>query len=91
MAPYGTLCSEKYLNFTKQFSSQRFIIFVIFCIAISQILDQTVVFRSNVFRYSWRRFGLQLITNLETTAVFFFCCLYTQHFSIQLQGVFFSF
>jgi len=52
MAPYGTLCSEKYLNFTKQFSSQRFIIFVIFCIAISQILDQTVVFRSNVFRYS---------------------------------------
>jgi hypothetical protein len=49
MAPYGTLCSERYMNFTKQYCSLRFIIFVIFCITIPQILVTKQMFSVQIY------------------------------------------
>lgn len=49
VAPYGTLCSERYLNFTKQYSSLRFIIFIIFCIALPQILGTKQLFSVQMY------------------------------------------
>jgi len=85
MAPYGNLCSEKYLNFTEQYSSPRFVIFVLLF---------------HEFLGPNRCFPFKCISMFETTLwvavnhehrdhCYFVCCLYTPNLFFQLQDVIF--